>query len=108
VEEHTVKIRRPLVGASLAGGLLAVTALPAAADHAHVRLLGNGQCVVLAEGSGEGQVQLPYADGYDEDRRHPLHVNVHLGAPGERDGGPVVFVLDSPEDAASCDGYVNR
>lgn len=55
---------------------------PAAADHVHFRYLGNGECVLLAPDGGEQEVQLPQASG-PENRRHPIHVNVHLGRPGE-------------------------
>jgi hypothetical protein len=94
--------------ALLSGVALVLTALPASADHAHVRAVGgDGRCVILAEGSGEGHVQLPGYDHLPENRRHPLHVKVHLGQPGMRDGEPVVWVKGSPEDAANCTSYVN-
>ncbi|MCY7325830.1 MAG: hypothetical protein LH605_06840 [Microbacteriaceae bacterium] len=31
------------------------------ADHTHVKKIGNGSCVVIVEGSGEGSVELPAA-----------------------------------------------
>lgn len=83
------------------------SALPASATHTHVRMTGNGACVILAANGGEHDVQLPHADGFAENRRHPLHVNVHLGEPGERRGVPVVWVEGSDGDRANCDGYVN-
>jgi hypothetical protein len=93
----------------IAGAVLTSTALPAAADHAHVRAVGNdGRCVVLAEGSGEAHVQLPGYDHYPENRQHPLHVKVHLGAAGMRHGEPVVWVKGSADDTANCTSYVNR
>ncbi len=50
------RLVRPALGAAL---LLALAATPALANHSHVMLLGNGQCVVLAEGGGEDDVVLP-------------------------------------------------
>lgn len=91
-----------------AGALLAATALPASADHTHVRAVGNdGRCVVLAEGSGEADVQLPGYDHLPENRRHPLHVKVHLGAAGMRQGEHVVWVKGTADDTANCTSYVN-
>jgi hypothetical protein len=78
---------------------------PAAADHLHVRLLGNGQCVILAANGAERFVELPNADGFAPNRRHPLHVNVHLGQPGSRKGEEVVWVKGNEGDR--CAGYVN-
>lgn len=98
---------RKLPAITLAAGLLVASASPALATHTHVRLTGNGSCVLLAADSGEDQVQLPYADEFAETRRHPLHVNVHLGEAGTRQGEAVVWVLGSEGDLANCDGYVN-
>jgi hypothetical protein len=72
-----------------------------------VLLLGNGQCVILAANGNDRYVQLPQADEFDANRRHPLHVNVHLGEPGMRQGEDVIWVKDSPGDLANCRGYVN-
>jgi hypothetical protein len=99
--------RRTVLVSLAVTAILATTAIPASASHTHVRLLGNGECVILAADSGEPWVQLPYADEFAPDRRHPLHVNVHLGAPGMRQGEPVVWVQGSPGDLANCNGYVN-
>ena len=63
--------------------MVAASALPAAADHTHFRVLGNGQCVLLAPDGGEKDVQLPNAEEFPTNRQHPLHVNVHLGVPGQ-------------------------
>ena len=52
------RLVRPALGAVV---LLALAATPALASHSHVRLLGNGQCVVLAESAGEDDVVLPLA-----------------------------------------------
>lgn len=83
------------------------TAAPALADHTHVRMTGNGSCVILAQNGGERFVQLPHADDFAANRRHPLHVNVHLGEPGMRDGEHVIWVQGSAGDLANCGGYVN-
>jgi hypothetical protein len=91
----------------LAIAMLAGAALPAAATHTHVRMTGNGSCVILAPNGGENGVQLPHADEFAQNRRHPLHVNVHLGEPGTRNGEAVVWVRGSAGDLEHCDGYVN-
>ncbi len=74
-------ITKTLTAAALAGGLLVASAGVAAADHTHSLKTGNGSCVLLAQNGGEGNVQLPFASG-PENRRHPLHVLVHMGGPG--------------------------
>ena len=79
----TKKLLRTSAIAALGLGLLALGTQPAHADHVHFRVLGNGQCVLLAPDGGEQDVTLPHADAFAENRRHPLHVNVHLGQPGE-------------------------
>lgn len=100
-------IIRTLTAAVLSGLLVLASANAAQADHTHVRVLGNGQCVILAADGGEKYVQLPHAEAFPENRRHPLHVNVHLGEPGTRHGEEVVFVQGSPGDLMHCHGYVN-
>ncbi len=92
---------------TLAAVMLLGSALPAAATHTHVRMTGNGACVVLAASGGEHTVQLPHADEFPENRRHPLHVKMHLGEPGERGGDTVAWVKGSDGDEANCDGHVN-
>lgn len=82
------------------------------AEHTHVRVIGNGQCVVIAEDSGEQSVTLPdvvFDNNPNVDispssgRNHPLHVLVHQGKPGEVGR---IFVK-GPADP--CDGeYVNQ
>jgi hypothetical protein len=74
----------------------------ASADHTHSMKTGNGSCVLLAQNGGEGEVKLPHAVG-DDNRLHPLHVNVHLSAPG-RDGK--IGVLGDGSDPCPGD-YVN-
>lgn len=88
----------------LAAVLVVMAAAPALADHTHVMATGNGQCVILAADGGEKYVELPGADEYPENRRHPLHVKVHLGEPGSHGG---IWVHGSPGDLANCAGYVN-
>ena len=100
--------------ALVAGATLAIAvAGTAAAGHTHVRTLGNGQCVILAEQGGEERVILPDAvftnnpnvvpGTYAPNRRHPLHVLVHI--PGA--GSGELYVLGSAGALANCDGYVN-
>jgi len=95
--------------------LVLVGASPAMAAHTHVMKLGNGSCVVIAEGSGEASVELPAAVfdnnpnvdvGQVDGRMHPLHVLVHLGTPGEQQK---LYVLGSPAAIAACGtDFVNR
>lgn len=83
------RLVRPALGAAL---LLALAATPALANHSHVKVLGNGQCVVLAEGAGEDDVVLPLSVFESNPNvvvpstgaAHPLHVLVHKGTPGTR------------------------
>jgi hypothetical protein len=95
-----------LLGTAAATVML-IPAGPAMADHDHVMQVGNGQCVNLAHDGQEKEVQLPGTEEFEANRRHPLHVNVHLGEPGTRHGQPVIFVAGSDEAAEYCDGYVN-
>ena len=85
----------------------ASSASAALADHTHVMSTGNGNCVILAANGGENEVHLPHAGGFAENRQHPLHVNVHLGEPGTRQGATVMWVQGSAGDLANCAGYVN-
>ncbi len=57
----------------------------AGADHVHSKEVGNGSCVLLAQNGGEKHVTLPHAtdDQKATNRAHPLHLNVHLGQPGQ-------------------------
>lgn len=59
--------------------------------------------MILAPDAGEESVQLPFADDFAPDRRHPLHVLVHLGPAGH----DRIRVQGSPGDFANCAGYVN-
>lgn len=60
----------------------------AAADHVHSKQVGSGACVLLAQNSGEGAVDLPFATSGQvaANRAHPLHLLVHLGPPGTNFG----------------------
>jgi len=105
------RLIRPALGAVV---LLALAATPALANHSHVKLLGNGQCVVLAEGSGEDEVVLPLAvfennpnvDVPSTGAAHPLHVLVHKGVPGDQ-GTYAVYGSDAG-NALCAGGYVNH
>ena len=75
----------------IAGALLALSAAPALATHTHVMEIGQDQCVLLAEDSGEERVvlRLPVwnnpnvtVGSTEQTRMHPLHVLVHKGVPG--------------------------
>lgn len=98
---------RKLATIAIAATLVLALAIPASASHTHVMQTGNGSCVVLAANGGEKRVQLPHAGGA-ENRRHPLHVNVHLGEPGTRNGVPVIWVAGSDGAEANCPDYVNQ
>jgi hypothetical protein len=107
-------MRRSLLCLVLAGALSAAVAGTALAGHNHARLLGNGQCVILAQDGGEKWVELPEAvfagnpkvrldySTTPTDRLHPLHVLVHLTDAG--DGRVWVY---GPDSDTFCAGYVN-
>lgn len=105
---------RTALAALATGGLLVVTSAAASADHTHAMVVGDGQCVLLAEGAGEESVVLPvsvFESNPNVDiapttgRMHPLHVLVHLGQAGEHNA---LFVYGTPAaDAACWAGYVN-
>jgi hypothetical protein len=114
-------MRRGLVAAMTAAMLLGSAGV-ARADHTHVLILPNGSCAILA-GNGNEKYQIlpavlfannPNADADDAagglenlpmNRRHPLHVLVHLGVPGA-DGD--IAVMGSAEDPCAATGnYVN-
>ena len=105
-----------------AAALLLGGAGAALADHTHVLILDNGTCVILAQEGNEKYVVLPsvlFANNPNADaddaagglenlpmnRRHPLHVLVHLGVPGA-DGD--IAVMGSDADPCVATGnYVN-
>jgi hypothetical protein len=74
-------VLRTIAAAVTVGTVSLFGAGTVSATHTHSMETGNGSCVLLAQNGGEDDVTLPHADGPDN-RRHPLHVNVHLGAPG--------------------------
>lgn len=114
-------MRRAFVAAVAASMLLAGAGV-ARADHTHVLILENGTCVILSAKGNEKYVVLPSvlfannpnADADDDaggldnlplNRRHPLHVLVHLGVPGA-DGD--IAVMGSDQDPCAATGnYVN-
>ena len=110
-----MKTRRVLAVTGVAAFALLASAGTALANHTHVKAVGNGQCVVLAENAGEEAVNLPPAVFEHNPhvdvapaagRNHPLHVLVHKGVPGDSGG---YYVLGSAEANAACPrGYVNR
>jgi hypothetical protein len=89
-----VSMRRIFLALPLAAGAVLLSAAPAAADHTHFRVVGNGDCILLAPDGGEKYVQLPHADEYPTNRQHPLHVNVHLGQPGQVGAVYVAYTAD--------------
>jgi hypothetical protein len=113
---------RRLLFAAVTVALVLAGASVARADHTHVLILPNGKCAILAANGNEKFQILPdvlfannpnvdaddAAGGLDNlplNRRHPLHVLVHLGVPGA-DGK--IAVLGSPEDpCAETGNYVN-
>lgn len=113
---------RRLLVCGLAGVFLLAGASVARADHTHVLILPNGSCAILAaQGNEKYQIlpdvlfaNNPNVDADDAvgglealpmDRRHPLHVLVHLGVPGA-DGD--IAVMGSAEDPCAGTGnYVN-
>lgn len=108
---------RAAILAAATGGLLLAAPGSALANHTHVKVVGNGQCVILAEGAGEELVVLPPAvfennpnvslpATVSPTRRHPLHVLVHLGKAGEQNA---LYVYGSAPGILACSaGYVNR
>ena len=114
-------MRRPVIAGLTMVFTLAFASM-ARADHTHVRILPNGNCVILAAAGNEKYKILPdtvftnnpNVDADDAagalenlplNRRHPLHVLVHLGMPGA--GGDIV-VMGSPQDPCAATGnYVN-
>lgn len=86
-------------------GLLGTGA--ASATHVHSKEVGNGWCVLLAQDGGEKNVALPHATDLqvEKNRAHPLHLNVHLGRPGENFH---IGVYNTPTDPCFGTGnYLN-
>jgi hypothetical protein len=105
-------LRRALLSLPLAAATVLLVASPAAADHTHFRVVGDGECVLVAPDGGEKYVQLPNADEYAANRQHPLHVNVHLGQPGQVGQIYVAYGADGVLTADAqrlCGGvFINR
>ena len=113
---------RRLIVAGFATVLVLADASTARADHTHVLILPNGKCAILAAAGNEKYKVLPdvlFANNPNVDaddaagglerlplnRRHPLHVLVHLGVPGA-DGD--IAVMGSAQDPCDATGnYVN-
>ena len=111
---------RRLLAFILAMAFVLAWASVARADHTHVLILPNGNCAILAAGDEKFVIlpevlfaNNPNADADDAaglenlplDRRHPLHVLVHLGVPGA-DGD--IAVMGSEQDTCAETGnYVN-
>jgi hypothetical protein len=113
---------RPLLVAGVAATFLLAGANVARADHTHVLILPNGNCAILTAAGNEKYQILPEVlfannpnvdaddvagglEGLPLNRRHPLHVLVHLGVPGA-DGD--IAVKGSAEDPCAATGnYVN-
>jgi hypothetical protein len=94
----------------------------ARADHTHVLILPNGSCAILAAAGNEKYQILPDVlfannpnvdaddavgglDGLPLNRRHPLHVLVHLGVPGA--DGDIVVMGSAQDPCAATGSYVN-
>ena len=101
-------IKRTAATALIAGTVPAVGAATAHADHIHSVQTGNGACVLLAQGGGESEVDLPFATQaqVDANRAHPIHLLVHLGRPIENIAIGVYRVEGSDPCYESGD-YVN-
>ncbi|HYZ11341.1 MAG TPA: hypothetical protein VE962_05555 [Actinomycetota bacterium] len=114
-------LRRGLIAGTTAALVLAGAGV-ARADHTHVVILPNGNCAILSADGNEKYQILPsvlFANNPNVDadeaagglanlpmnRRHPLHVLVHLGVPGA-DGD--IAVMGSAQDPCAVTGnYVN-
>jgi hypothetical protein len=96
MKNHGHRAKVAIAAAVTVGTIGLFGAGTASATHTHSKATGNGSCVLLAQNGGEKNVILPHATGA-ENRRHPLHVNVHLGEPGA--GGHIeIGVAGMPSD----------
>lgn len=108
MKQNGHKVRMTIAAAFTMGTIGLFGAGTASAAHVHSMKTGNGSCVLLAQNGGEKDVTLPHATGA-ENRRHPLHVNVHFGEPGQHieigvarttsdpcfdDGSPIDYLND--------------
>jgi hypothetical protein len=109
-------------GAVMAAVVMLAGPSVARADHTHVLILPNGKCAILAAEGNEKYQILPSvlfsnnpnvdaddaAGGLDDlplNRRHPLHVLVHLGVPGA--DGDIAVMGSAQDPCAATDEYVN-
>jgi hypothetical protein len=114
-------LRRGLIAATTAGLVLAGAGV-ARADHTHVLILPNGSCAILAQSGDEKYLIMPsvlFANNPNVDaddaagglaslpmnRRHPLHVLVHLGVPGA--DGDIAVMGSAADPCAATGNYVN-
>jgi hypothetical protein len=114
-------MRRVLVISMVATFLLGAPGV-ARADHTHVLILLNGNCAILAADGDEKYQILPdvlfannpnvdaddASGGLDDlalNRRHPLHVLVHLGVPGA--DGDIAVMGSAADPCAEAGNYVN-
>lgn len=93
-----------IAAAAIAGGLVLGGPGVALADHTHSMQTGGGSCVLLAQNGQEKYVQLPFAAGA-ANRRHPLHVLVHLGEPGKHKS--IGVAGSSSDPCLDTEDYVN-
>jgi hypothetical protein len=102
-----MQVRKLIAGAAAGAAIFVLAEAPAGATHVHSRQVGNGRCVLMAQKGGEKNVQLPFATEHAANRRHPLHVLVHLGRPGERQR---IGVYDDPrsDPCFASQDYLNR
>jgi hypothetical protein len=113
---------RRVLACGVAAALLLAGASVAKADHTHVLILPNGNCAILAANGNEKYQILPDVlfsnnpnvdaddaagglDGLPLNRRHPLHVLVHLGVPGA--DGDIAVMGSAQDPCASTGNYVN-
>jgi hypothetical protein len=121
IAEEGLFTRSALVSGVAAVIFLAGTSV-ARADHTHVLILPNGNCAILAAAGNEKYQILPDVlfannpnvdaddaagglNGLPLNRRHPLHVLVHLGVPGA--DGDVVVMGSAQDPCAATGNYVN-
>lgn len=114
-------MRQGLTIALVATCLLAGAGV-ARADHTHVLILPNGKCAILAANGSEKYQILPdvlfsnnpNVDADDDvgglgnlvpNRRHPLHVLVHLGVPGA--DGDIAVMGSAADPCAATGNYAN-
>jgi hypothetical protein len=119
-KEESVMSRVLVIG--IATLLLLAGAGVARADHTHVLILPNGKCAILAAEGNEKYLILPTVlfnnnpnvdaddaagglEGLPLNRRHPLHVLVHLGVPGA--DGDIAVMGSAQDPCATTGGYVN-